>query len=718
MKIPENISRHRKDNRLIIAAALAVFFIWGGIYLSQQSGQPLASRTLASRVPLFILWYLDVTLIAATLFVIGRAVFKLLLERRRGVLGTKFRTKLLITHLGLTAIPISLLFLAATDLLQRTIDRWFSTPVETIVNRAESLRDLADQRATDSAAREAAAVAKILDRTARPEDRLAEVLSEETGLRGFDALEVYRDGRRMDGAAARGAELPPLYPSDALAQAQETGASRAIDVLADGSRWFRAAVRFRSGVVVAGLRANAAQAAAGDFVARAWSDYHKVEVQKSAIKATNILVFTLLTLALLFAAIWTGLTLARRITAPIEALAESTRRIAQGDLTAEVDVPAGDELGVLVDSFNAMTAEIRESRRRQEESTRELTATNRRLDRERELLSTILQTARTGIVALDREGRVKLANPAALEILGLSDMPAAIEDLRPRRDLATVCESVRAAQRGGEPSPREFSPGGASSGRKAEVSVAAMPDERGQPRGFVVALEDTTEIARAQRLEAWSEAARRVAHEIKNPLTPIKLSAERMMKKINAADPAAAEAVRQGARVIIEEVNLLKSLVDQFSRFSRMPETRPTPTDLPALAKRTISLYEDAKEGVALAFENLLPRSLYVLDGEQLERVLLNLLDNALEASGPGGRVKLSLREKEGMIEIQVSDTGSGIPPSDREKIFLPDFSTKPGSSGLGLAIVSRIVAEHHGTIRCEENRPTGSRFVIEIPAA
>ncbi len=718
MKIPENLSRHRKDNRLIVAVALAVFFIWGGIYLSQQSGQPLSPGTLASRVPLFILWYLDVTLIAATLFVIGRAVFKLMLERRRGVLGTKFRTKLLVTHLGLTAIPISLLFLAATDLLQRTIDRWFSTPVETIVNRAESLRDLADQRAADSAAREAAAVAKILDRTARPEDRVGEIFAEETTLRGFDALEMYAEGGpRVLRVAARGPE-PPLYPAEALARARETGSSRSIDVLADGSRWVRAAVRFRSGLVVAGLRATAAQAASGDFVARAWSDYHKVEVQKSSIKATNILVFTLLTLALLFAAIWTGLTLARRITAPIEALAESTRRIAQGDLTAEVDVPAGDELGVLVDSFNTMTAEIRESRRRQELSNQELIATNRRLDRERELLSTILETARTGIVALDREGRVRLANPAALEILGLAGMPASVEELRPRRDLAAVCESVTSAQRGGKPSPREFSPGGPASGRKAEVSVAAMPDEQGHPRGFVLALEDTTEVARAQRLEAWSEAARRVAHEIKNPLTPIKLSAERMMKKINAADPAAAEAVRQGARVIIDEVNLLKSLVDQFSRFSRMPESRPAPTDLPALARRTISLYEDAKEGVTLAFENHLPKAQYVVDGEQLERVLLNLLDNAIEACGPGGCVRLTLREREGLLEIQVSDTGSGIPASDREKIFLPDFSTKPGSSGLGLAIVSRIVAEHRGTIRCEENRPSGSRFVIEIPAA
>jgi two-component system nitrogen regulation sensor histidine kinase NtrY len=706
-----------KKNQLVIAVLLALLLIGGGIYLSELSGRPTAPGTLSSRVPLFILWYLDATLIAATLFVIGRTIFKILIERRRGMLGQKFKTKLIVTHLALTAVPVALVFVEATVLLRRTIDRWFSTPVETIVNRAESLRDLADQRSIDSATREARALARILNAEAQPQRELR-LIRDDTSLRSFDSAELYR----RDGSVERlnlppGNDLPP-YPTEALARAETAGASHSLDVLPDGSRWFRAAARSRSGVVVVGLRASAAEAAAGDLVARAWSDYHKVEVQKSTIKATNQLLFALLTLALLFAAIWTGLTLARRITAPIEALAESTRKIAQGDLTAEVEVPASDELGVLVDSFNTMTAQLRENRGRLERSNEELVAINRRLDRERELLSTILQTARTGIVASDREGRVKLANPAALEILGLAEAPEMLADLQNRKNLRPIFESMESARRGEKPPPREFSPGGAASGRRAEVSVAPMPGEEGQPRGLVIALEDTTEIARAQKLEAWGEAARRVAHEIKNPLTPIRLSAERMVKKINAGDPAAAEAVRLGAGVIIEEVNLLKSLVDQFSRFSRLPETRPVPTDLEALARRTLALYEGVKEGVTLQLENSLPKTHYRLDGDQFQRVLLNLIDNALDASRVGGRVRLTLAERNGNLTIQVSDTGTGISPVDRERIFRSDFSTKPGSSGLGLAIVSRIVAEHRGTIRFEENHPRGSLFVIEIPAA
>ncbi len=707
----ERALRHRRDNRLIVAVALAVFFIWGGIYLSQEGGRPFAPANLASRVPLFVLWYLDVLLIAATLFVIFRALVKLLLDRRRGRLGTKFRTKLLITQLGLTSIPIALLFLAATNLLQRSIDRWFSTPVETIVNRAESLRDLADRRLDDAIGREAHALAIGLG---GGDAQAALVLfGREEKLRPFSSLEFYpRQGEPV--RLASGREAPPPFPRESLDRALRQGDASATSFQHDNSRWVRAAARSEKGIVVVGTLVSPAESSAGDFVARAWSEYRKIEVQKPAIQATNILVFTLLTLALLFAAIWTGLTLARRTTAPIVALAESTRRITEGDLTAEVDVPASDELGVLVQSFNRMTAEIRDNRQRLESSNRDLTDINRRLDRERQLLSTILETARTGIIAVLPSGRVQIANPAALEILGLDRKPADIGEISDRADLRPLFESLEAVRLGHKPAPREFQSGGAGIQRRAEVSVAAMP----AGDGIVIALEDTTEVARAQKLEAWTEAARRVAHEIKNPLTPIKLSAERMVKKLNARDPGAADAVREGAEVIIQEVDLLKTMVDQFSRFAKMPESHPTSTDLSALAEKTVSLYRDSKDGVSLRLENDLPKPTYRLDGDQFQRVLVNLLDNALEASASGGTVTLHLAEKSGTLRIEVTDTGAGIAPPDREKIFLPEFSTKSGGSGLGLAIVSRIVADHQGTIRWEENRPRGSKFVIEVPAA
>lgn len=707
-------SPRRYNKRLAMAAITGVLLVGAAAVLVHFSDQPLQPSALGTRVPLFLLWCLDVTLIAATLFVIFRALIKLALERRRGVLGAKFRTKLLVTCLGLAAVPIALLFLVATNLLQRSIEHWFSTPVSTIVNRSEQLRDLADQRVWEAAAREASALARQINAGALP----AELFSRDLRLRNFASLEYYPGRGDPVRVSAANTPLPPLYPADQLALARQEKTSQSLDVLPGGGGWFRSAARGRDGVIVAGLRVSAEQSSAGDFIARAWSDYHMTEVQKPALQASSLLLFTLLTLGLLFAAIWMGLQLARRITAPIEALAQSTERIAQGDFSTEVDVAATDELGVLVESFNKMTGEIRDNRARLEQSNRDLTTINQRLDRERQLLSAILQNAHTGIIALSSEGSIRLANPAVLEILGLSTLPASIAGLSGREDLAPLCEMVRLARDGVASPPRELSPGGPESPRRAEISISPMTGTDGRTDGYVLVLEDTTEVVRAQKLQAWTEVARRVAHEIKNPLTPIKLSAERMMKKVNANDPTAGQATREGARVIIEEVNLLKSLVDQFSRFAKMPGPRPTPTDLPALARQTIALYQNAREGVRIELQNDLPRQTYRLDGEQFQRALANLLDNALEASEPGGSVTLSLAETNGTLAIAVADTGRGVGPADRERIFLPDFSTKPGNSGLGLAIVSRIVADHHGTIRCEDNPPHGAKFVIELPAA
>jgi nitrogen fixation/metabolism regulation signal transduction histidine kinase len=240
----------------------------------------------------------------------------------------------------------------------------------------------------------------------------------------------------------------------------------------------------------------------------------------------------------------------------------------------------------------------------------------------------------------------------------------------------------------------------------------------GERGGWVVAVEDTTHVAREQKLAAWSEVARRVAHEIKNPLTPIRLSAERIARRLQTGGPDLPETIERGTKVIVEEVGVLKSLVDEFSRFARLPEMRPEPVDLAGLAASAVRLFEGARDGVQVRVESNLLRDRVFLDPEQIKRVLINLIDNALEACGPAGEIVVRLSDRSGSVTIEVSDTGRGIPSRDREKLFLPDFTTKGRGTGLGLAIVSRIVADHSGTIRVEDNRPRGARFIIELPAA
>jgi two-component system nitrogen regulation sensor histidine kinase NtrY len=254
--------------------------------------------------------------------------------------------------------------------------------------------------------------------------------------------------------------------------------------------------------------------------------------------------------------------------------------------------------------------------------------------------------------------------------------------------------------------------------RRLEIAVRPLSAAAGEHGGWVVAVEDTTHVAREQKLAAWSEVARRVAHEIKNPLTPIRLSAERIARRLRSGEADLPETIERGTKVIVDEVGVLKSLVDEFSRFARLPEMKPEPVDLAALAASAVRLFEGVRDGISVRVESRLTRDRVLLDPEQIKRVLINLIDNALEACGPAGEIVVQLSGGARGVTIEVSDTGRGIPPRDREKLFLPDFTTKGRGTGLGLAIVSRIVADHNGTIRVEDNRPKGARFIIELPAA
>jgi two-component system nitrogen regulation sensor histidine kinase NtrY len=717
MSLLSEIQRRRKDNRFIVALVLAVLVVWSVVsVLQRRADEP---ETVTRGILLFVLSYINITLIAAVLFVLGRSLLKTYLERRRRELGSQFKTKLLITYLGLTAIPIGLLFFVATGLLQRSIDRWFSTPVREVVQRARAVQDMAERRIGEQAAGEAATAARIfVSQVPAPVE--LEAFRRDHRL---DSLEAYRDGQRVALSADHPTEVRPLPPESlrvGVGAAASTSQAK-IDVLPDGSHRYRAVQSGGPVLWVAGLRLPPSEARSMEAIASAWSEYKKLEAQKPEIKAANISSFLLITLAILLAAAWIGLTLARRITLPIAALAESTRRLETGELSARVGVEADDELGVLVESFNRMAKGLEEARDALLSTNEELQTSKVRIDLERRLLATVLESVTTGVLALDGEGRVIVCNPAARALLDLEE-EASLAALKRRPELAGLV-----AMLSGSPgaAPRELTLDSASGERRLEIALRplASPGEdgrggRGGSGGWVVAIEDTTHVAREQRLAAWSEVARRVAHEIKNPLTPIRLSAERIAKRWKTSESDVGETIERGTRVIVEEVNFLKSLVDEFSRFARLPRMRQEPTDLPALARSAVRLFEGAREGVTIRVESRLARGTVTVDPEQIRRALINLIDNAIEACGAQGEIVVSLSETPGGVQLEVTDTGRGVPARDREKLFLPDFTTKGRGTGLGLAIVSRIVADHHGTIRVEDNRPRGARFIIELPAA
>jgi two-component system nitrogen regulation sensor histidine kinase NtrY len=435
----------------------------------------------------------------------------------------------------------------------------------------------------------------------------------------------------------------------------------------------------------------------------------------------------MVTLLILLASTWVGLYLARRVTGPIQALAEGTRRISGGDLAHRVEVEADDELGVLVDSFNSMTAELLRHRELLETGNRDLSAANRRLDDERALLEAVLHSVAAGVIALDAEERVFLCNGAALAMLRQAEEEVRGRPVRqawadPERGKLLALldaptspegEQVRLVL-GGE--WKTFAVTRTPLRAWLDAARLAGSAGAGGAEGQVLVIEDMSELIKAQQLAAWNEAARRIAHEIKNPLTPIQLAAERVLRKHEQGQDVG-PALEQGVRIIVREVESLKRMVDEFSRFARMPRPQPVEVDLAAMLGETVKLYRGLKPGVEVEARVGEDAGFAWADAEQLRGALINLLDNALEATEAPGRVEVRTERSDGRLSLQVADTGRGIPAHAKEKLFLPHFSTKGRGTGLGLAIVHRVVADHHGTIRVEDNQPRGTVFTIDLPA-
>jgi len=721
--------RHRKDQRLIVGGLAVMLLLFTTFFYLFLRERDLPAFLVTNRLLLFVLWYANVVLILIILFVLLRNLFKLLVERRNRILGSTFKIKLVATYIGLSLFPVLALFAIATELLQGSIDRWFNMPLRPVLERgsavAQALRDRIEQQNLRHAQQVLRETSGLDLRAPAERQRLERLLTE----LHLDLLSVYEGSEFVQGVVNPQSGLKDLQePRHAiLEEAAAEGEAFQIDTppggrgkllyaAAAGPPASSATGGARRTVVVAATLLDPVLAERTDRLIEDFQSYRQLEVQKDDVRASHLLIFIMVTLVILLASSWVGLYLARRVTVPIQALAEGTRRISGGDLHHRVEVQADDELGVLVDSFNRMTGELANNKELLERGNRDLTLSNQRLAAERALIAAVLQSVAAGVVSIDSEGRIFTCNEAALRLL------------RQREDEVVgrpVAEAWADPERGklaallAEPRPeagKELHLFLGGEWQTFEAKVTALEGAAGPPRGRVLVLEDLTELIKAQQLAAWNEAARRIAHEIKNPLTPIRLAAERMLKKHRLGEPGLAKAIEDGVEIIVREVGTLQGMVDEFSRFARMPRPQPARTDVPRLVAETLHLYENLKPGVEV--EARLDGDLggVTLDAEQIKRALINLLDNAVEATDAPGRVTVSAQQRDGQFALKVADTGRGIPPEAKEKLFLPYFSTKGRGTGLGLAIVHRIVADHHGSIRVEDNHPRGTVFTVELP--
>jgi two-component system nitrogen regulation sensor histidine kinase NtrY len=679
------------------------------------------------------------TIIAASLLIflliLTRYLLKLAAERRGGQLGSRFKVKMVLGAMGVSLLPLLLLFFFSYALINRTLNLWFPRPLEIAAQQSQTLLSHFEASEFDSLNR----LAKATAVTGKPD---AEFLAK---TQAADAWWVVgSSGKIVASRDLTRAMLPAPNPASAAAEAASRASAAAQSFAPEPVQTIRSGAQIWKANGEMYLAGSAplkdgtlyiARHLPGDFpdlyadIQTQTSTYQHLKQQLRQYKRILMLVLGLITLILLFITTWVALFLSKSVTVPIQALAEATREISRGNFDHQIEVQAQDELGTLVRSFNRMTEQLGEGRRQINEFTQSLEQAIEERERRRKLMEAILENIPTGVVSLDASGNVSRVNTAVATILGDSartaqTLPELVGDEASRAMLHMMRRSLRM---GAASSEIEIATGGRLV--RTAVTVTSLGPRRSNP-GFIVVIDDLTDLLQAQKTAAWQEVAQRIAHEIKNPLTPIQLSAQRLLRYLDRAATANPGIQRteferlsaECAGLIEREVQTLESLVDEFSQFARFPAARLAPADLNSIVESAMVLFQGRLDGIAVSTDLAESLPAVKADAELIRQVVANLIDNAAESmeGATVRRLRVSTRpESDGdAVVIEISDSGHGISPADKEKLFLPHFSTKGRGTGLGLAIASRIIAEHHGTIRVEDNSPVGARFLIRFPAA
>ena len=723
--------QRRREGLIILSAALAVLLF---AFFETRLPQFSSSNSFSNNVIFFLLINLNIILLVLLVFLVARNLLKLVFERRRRVLGSHLRTRLVFAFLAVSIFPAILIFLVALGFMTSSIENWFNVQVEGSLAGSLEVAQAYYRNVSENALVHARQLAERVreDKLLGPDgqERLQAFIAAKQREYNVGTVQVF-DIDRAVAAMARADNVPGksvLAPSAPLLTAALEGRAETRIQSMGKSDVIRGAVPIAGpggveGAVVVEYFVPKSVATRSADIARSFQEYRQLKILKQPITNNYIVTLVLVTLLVIFCATWMGFYLAKGITVPIQKLAEGTREVAQGNwqyrigLGDATQVAPDDEFGTLVASFNQMTADLETS--------------NLELEKRRRTMETILAELTAGVVAVGPDGRVTTLNQAA-ERLFVLDRGTVIgrdyiavfarPDLAPAREvIAELRAGVSLAGAGGRVERQMKLLAG---GRMLTLVLTAtmLRDDAGQALGALLFCEDVTEIVKVQRMEAWREVARRIAHEIKNPLTPIQLSAQRLHKRYAEQLKGDGTLFEECTRTIVQQVEELKTLVNEFATFARLPAGEHTPEDLNALVEEAMVLFREGHRQIDFSFDAdpSLPR--LPLDREGIKRAVINMLDNAVAAcdaaAGQAPRIDVRTRyhRAHGIVALEVADTGIGIKPEEIGRLFEPYFSTKQGGTGLGLAIVSTIVADHQGFVRVKDNEPQGSRFVVELP--
>ena len=717
--------RRPLKNNLPLATVLFVILVITGIGLTMVARRnPDIGTDFAASVLLFALSVVNLTLLLVVLFVLVRNLVRAFLDSRRGVVGARLRLRLVLALLVMGLIPSIVLIGVGGSLLRDSSSRWLSFDAGGMAGAAKAVALRLEEERVRSVRAVASSAASELARR-RLKDPEAPLASQGLGLPNDSDLLIILNARDETEAIYG---RSPLLTTEIASLAAEARAGRLAELSTsrDGEE-LRLAARMVPDaggyVVIVGRGGSVDQDALVANLDRRLDTFEKLRAERGPISSLYISLFLFPALLTLVGASWLPFVLARRFARPVRNVALAAERIAAGERGVRVEKDETDEEFVkLIQSFNLMSERLARSEEEVEFSRADLTRKNLEIDERRRLMETVLETIGTGVVVVDSQQIVQRVNTAASRLLGADPsriVDSALSSLVPQEVSGEVTRSIARVLEGRSTHfERDLALFGLRGRREVRFRAAPLANSQGGPLGAVIVLEDVTPLMQAQKVAAWGEVARKLAHEIKNPLTPIKLSAQRVRKAHLKGATDFDRVLSESIEAIVSEVDALQHLVDEFAQFARLPPSRPVEGSLNAAIEAALALYETAYPHISLnrSLDADLPA--LRLDGPQIKRVIINLVDNAIAALGEKGSIDIgtSLDPVNRRAVITVSDSGPGILPANRETIFAPNFSTKKKGSGLGLAIARRIVEDHGGEIRAEDNAPRGARFVIALP--
>jgi two-component system, NtrC family, nitrogen regulation sensor histidine kinase NtrY len=733
--VPEEEKKRRKREFIIIAAIIIVIALL--TFAENRLVHFGVDFPVSNSILMFILININLLLLILLLFLVFRNLVKLLYDRRRKVMGAKLRTRLVVAFIALSLMPTIVLFFFAINFITASIEFWFNVPVEQALENSlvvgrrlyrhvEENNQFFLERASYQITKR-----EYLDPDKKEDlSRYVQIVQREFN---HDTVEIYdANAKRLTYAVVSELEniTLPLVSANDLFQKKSSGNVKTASVYMSkgelvrtiGAAPFGAERDNIKAYVVIGMMIPPDLSDKMASISRGFEGYQQIKLLKTPIKTTYYMTLSIVALLVVFCSVWFGFYLAKSITIPIMEFAEGTRRVAEGDLSFNIDLTADDEIGSLVDSFNKMTRDLRLGREQLELSAGMLHEQKDEIEERRQYMEIVLRNVSAGVISLDHKGFITTINKSAEEMLDIQAgdvLKQNYSHLLKGENVylaEEIMEKVTASRNRSVELPLKLTIDGKP--RSFLVHINSLQDDTGRHMGTVMVMDDLTELEKAQRMMAWREVARRIAHEVKNPLTPISLSAQRLKRKFsnNIDDPVFDECTK----TIIDYVDLIRNLVNEFSSFAKFPGADLKPDYLEPIIEETIALYRDELTFIdfKLDITDNLPR--LNLDRQQIKQAMINLIDNAVSSIKNEGSIHVSISHDPilKMVRIEVADSGHGISDKEKTRLFEPYFSTKKTGMGLGLTIVSTIISDHNGLISVQDNHPKGAKFVIEIPVA